>query len=126
MTGERDPLVDDTVIFAGRLRQTKHQEFDHRKEMGLVPSHESFNEKDYVELVLLPGVSHGFLQFSAIYSDAWKHIFRCGRWIEEIFRHHLCTRVRTSHTGPTSSTNANRKLGRRRSTARDGRLYPCW
>ena len=85
MTGERDPLVDDTVIFAGRLRQTKHQEFDHRKEMGLVPSQEVFNEKDHVELVLLPGVSHGFLQFSAIYSDAWKHIFRCGRWIEEIF-----------------------------------------
>ena len=85
LTGERDPLVDDTVIFAGRLRQTKHQVFDQRKEMGLSPSNARFNEKDHVELVLLPGVSHGFLQFTSVYSDGWKHIFRCARWIKEIF-----------------------------------------
>ena len=85
LTGERDPLVDDTVIFAGRLRQTKSQVFEQRKEMGLTPGGEKFNEKDHVELVLLPGVSHGFLQFSAIYSEGWKHIFRCSKWIKEIF-----------------------------------------
>ncbi|CAN9365441.1 unnamed protein product [Alternaria alternata] len=35
LTGERDPLVDDTVIFAGRLRQAKRAEWVAAKELGL-------------------------------------------------------------------------------------------
>ena len=38
LTGERDPLVDDTVIFAGRLRQAHLQKFKERQELGLVLS----------------------------------------------------------------------------------------
>ena len=85
LTGERDPLVDDTVIFAGRLRQAKHQDFVQRKELGLLNSRAEFDEKDHVEVTLIPGISHGFLQFVSIFPGAWKHIFRCSRWIEEIF-----------------------------------------
>ena len=85
LTGERDPLVDDTVIFAGRIRQAKHNDFVQRKELGLIKAKEEFNEKDHVEVTLIPGISHGFLQFVSVFPEGWKHIFRCGRWIEEIF-----------------------------------------
>ncbi|MCJ1418154.1 hypothetical protein MMC32_004499 [Xylographa parallela] len=85
LTGERDPLVDDTVIFAGRLRQAKYNVFVQRKELGLLNKKEVFNEKDHVEVALIPGISHGFVQFVSIFPEGWKHIFRCARWMEEIF-----------------------------------------
>ena len=85
LTGERDPLVDDTVIFAGRLRQAKHNLFIQRKELSLVGLKDEFDEKDHVEVTLIPGISHGFLQFVGIFPEAWKHIFRCSRWIDEVF-----------------------------------------
>ena len=85
MTGERDPLVDDTVLFAGRLRQAKQNLWVLRKEMGLLPSHEPFDEKDHVEVVLIPGISHGFLQMVGVFPEAWKYIYRIARWFEEIF-----------------------------------------
>ncbi|PQE26372.1 hormone-sensitive lipase protein [Rutstroemia sp. NJR-2017a BBW] len=88
LTGERDPLVDDTVIFAGRLRRAKSE--------------------DVAEVVLIPGISHGFLQFVGVFPEGWKYIFRCGKWVEEIFkdverkekregRHHR--RMRTESSG---------------------------
>ena len=85
LTGERDPLVDDTVLFAGRIRQAKLRLFQERKEYGLEKSTSAFDEKDHVEVALIPGISHGFIQFVSIYPDGWKHIFRCARWIQEIF-----------------------------------------
>ena len=85
MTGERDPLVDDTVIFAGRLRKVKEAIFKERKELGLEKSTASFKEKQHVEVVLIPGISHGFIQFSNLFPDSWKHLHRCSGWIQEIF-----------------------------------------
>ena len=85
LTGERDPLVDDTVIFAGRLRQAKHNHFVQRKELGLLNSKDEFDEKDHVEVTLIPGISHGFLQFVSIFPEGWDYIFRCVRWMEEVF-----------------------------------------
>ena len=85
LTGERDPLVDDTVIFAGRLRQAKLHLFRERQEVGLEKSHHEFNEKDHVEVSLIPGISHGFIQFVSIFPEGWKHIFKCATWINEIF-----------------------------------------
>ncbi|KAA6414952.1 MAG: alpha beta-hydrolase [Lasallia pustulata] len=85
LTGERDPLVDDTVIMAGRLRQAKHDHFIHRKEFGLLKSKAEFDEKEHVEVALIPGISHGFLQFVGVFPEAWKHIFRVARWMEEVY-----------------------------------------
>lgn len=85
LTGERDPLVDDTVIFAGRLRQAKLHLFKERQEVGLEKSSAEFKERDHVEVTLVPGISHGFLNFVSIYPEAWKHIFRCANWIGDIF-----------------------------------------
>ncbi|KAH0544859.1 hypothetical protein FGG08_001088 [Glutinoglossum americanum] len=86
LTGERDPLVDDTVIFAGRIRQAKLCVWRQRCELGLESASRGFDERECVEVSLIPGISHGFLQFTSVFPDAWNHIFRCARWIEEIFQ----------------------------------------
>lgn len=85
LTGERDPLVDDTVIFAGRLRQAKRAEFTTGKEMGMEWARGVFREEDWVNVDLVPGISHGFLQFVGVFPEGWKYIFRCAAWIEEAF-----------------------------------------
>jgi acetyl esterase/lipase len=83
LTGERDPLVDDTVIFAGRLRQAAKARWLERVELGIVRG--DFLEESIVEVVLVPGISHGFLQFAGIFPDGWKYIYRCAEWIAHIF-----------------------------------------
>ncbi len=89
LTGERDPLVDDTVIFAGRLRRVKAAmhasrgtRLEYRDEDGRV---EGWSETEVAEMVLLPGVSHGFVQFPSVYPPAWKLIERAAGWVEELF-----------------------------------------
>lgn len=85
LTGERDPLVDDTVIFAGRLRQAKRAEFTTGKEMGMEWARGAFREEDWVNVDLVPGISHGFLQFVGVFPEGWRYIFRAAGWIEEAF-----------------------------------------
>ncbi|KAK3616305.1 hypothetical protein LTR56_026036 [Elasticomyces elasticus] len=85
LTGERDPLVDDTVVFAGRLRQAKEIRWRERKELGLVPEKEEFDESRVVEVVLVPGVSHGFLQFVSVFPEGREYIDQCRRWMKEVF-----------------------------------------
>lgn len=85
LTGERDPLVDDTVFFAGRLRQAKMRVFRERQELGLERGSKEFNEREHVEVTLIPGISHGFVQFVSIFPEGWKHIDRCAGWIQDIF-----------------------------------------
>ncbi|PGH23484.1 hypothetical protein AJ80_02438 [Polytolypa hystricis UAMH7299] len=85
LTGERDPLVDDTVIFAGRIRQAKLHRFRERQELGLEKSTREFDEKAHVEVTLVPGISHGFLQFVSVFPEGWRQIFRCSRWIKGLF-----------------------------------------
>ena len=106
LTGERDPLVDDTVIFAGRLRQSKYNSFVQKKELSLLSKKDHFDERDHVEVALIPGISHGFLQFVGIFPEAWNHVFRCARWIEEVFdaSDGTDTPQRTRQSSPTRST----------------------
>jgi acetyl esterase/lipase len=84
LTGERDPLVDDTVIFAGRLRKVKEKLLRQRL-APRTPNEEDWNDKDAAEVILIPGISHGFLQFPTIYPPAWKLMDRAGGWIKELF-----------------------------------------
>ncbi|KZF19886.1 alpha/beta-hydrolase [Xylona heveae TC161] len=86
LTGERDPLVDDTVIFAGRIRQAKRNVFVERQELGLINQKRVFDELDVVEVLLVPGISHGFMQFVGVFSEGWKYIFKCASWMQESFR----------------------------------------
>ncbi|EAQ84042.1 hypothetical protein CHGG_10446 [Chaetomium globosum CBS 148.51] len=89
LTGERDPLVDDTIIFAGRLRRVKAamlasggQRLEYQDSDALT---EGFDEKAVAEVALIPGISHGFLQFPSVYPPAWKLINQSGGWAEELF-----------------------------------------
>ncbi|PQE17380.1 Hormone-sensitive lipase protein [Rutstroemia sp. NJR-2017a BVV2] len=86
LTGERDPLVDDTVIFAGRLRRAKSEAWERERDEGGIEREAGFDEADVAEVVLIPGISHGFLQFAGVFPEGWKYIFRCGKWVEEIFK----------------------------------------
>jgi len=83
LTGERDPLVDDTVIFAGRIRRAKAAKY--AEQSSDVRLRKEFDDRDVVEVALIPGISHGFLQFVGVYPEGWKYIHRCARWIEHIF-----------------------------------------
>lgn len=85
LTGERDPLVDDTVIFAGRLRQAKRAEWLYAQEMGLPWARGEWREQQWLNVELVPGISHGFLQFVSVYPEGWKFITRCGKWFQEAF-----------------------------------------
>ncbi|KAK4455121.1 hypothetical protein QBC34DRAFT_107969 [Podospora aff. communis PSN243] len=89
LTGERDPLVDDTVVFAGRLRRVKAAQMasggtrlDYQDQDAQT---EGFNEKDVAEVTLIPGISHGFLQFPAVYPPAWGLFDRIAHWFEDVF-----------------------------------------
>ncbi|KAI9824584.1 MAG: hypothetical protein M1832_001674 [Thelocarpon impressellum] len=122
LTGERDPLVDDTVIFAGRLRQAKYNRWQERRELGLETS-KVFEEREHVEVVLVPGISHGFLQFVGVFPEGWKYIFRCARWAEEALsaekapgRHH-----RRAGTGTESSGDEDRPLEMSMSASSQGK-----
>ncbi|GAP83870.1 putative hormone-sensitive lipase [Rosellinia necatrix] len=86
LTGERDPLVDDTVIFAGRLRRVKHACHARREAQGVEGPEDviDFDDKDVTEVVLIPGISHGFMQFPSLYPPAWKLIDRCAQWAEDL------------------------------------------
>ncbi|KAI1329277.1 alpha/beta-hydrolase [Xylariaceae sp. FL0255] len=86
LTGERDPLVDDTVIFAGRLRRAKEAYHSYQKSHSIdgLDDITDFDEKEVAEVVLIPGISHGFTQFPTIYPPAWKLIDRCARWAEDL------------------------------------------
>ena len=85
LTGERDPLVDDTVIFAGRIRQAKLGLYQERKDLSLLEPNVKFADEDHVEVLLIPGISHGFLQFVGVFPEGWNYIFRAARWMLEAF-----------------------------------------
>lgn len=89
LTGERDPLVDDTVIFAGRLRRVKAAQmassgtrYEYRDTDART---EGFDENEVAEVALIPGISHGFLQFPAVYPPAWGLFEKTASWVEECF-----------------------------------------
>ncbi|KAK4135682.1 alpha/beta-hydrolase [Trichocladium antarcticum] len=89
LTGERDPLVDDTVIFAGRLRRVRAAQMasggarlEYRDSDAMT---EGFDEKEVAEVVLIPGISHGFLQFPSVYPPAWGLFEQTAGWIGHVF-----------------------------------------
>ncbi|KAG0172585.1 hypothetical protein DFQ28_004882 [Apophysomyces sp. BC1034] len=69
MCGEKDPFVDDTVIFAGRIRQAKRQ---------------FHSNEDDVRVEFLQGISHAFLQMMAFLPEAPQAARAIGNWIQEM------------------------------------------
>jgi len=123
LTGERDPLVDDTVIMAGRIRRAKHDVWTSRREMHLpfLPGETgtSFRDDDHVTVKLVEGISHGFTQFASLFPEAWGYIFLVGRWYEEAFAG--AEVAAADHTNNTNNTNNYSYNNRHVSQAEDPR-----
>ncbi|KAI5856051.1 Alpha/Beta hydrolase protein [Tricharina praecox] len=83
LTGERDPLVDDTLIFAGRIRAAKQAARQHRRNLGLKPTAQT-ERGDAVEVSLIQGISHGFLQMAALFPQARRELRKCAVWLNRI------------------------------------------
>ncbi|KAG8929826.1 hypothetical protein FRC02_005029 [Tulasnella sp. 418] len=131
--GEKDPFVDDTVIFAGRLREAKRarrreveralgvkvvrEDMDsddpdstarieifsetstsgHESESGPIPIPSKLSERvklllemesDWVEMKIIEGWSHGYLQMLPLMHDVAKAIDSIGRWMTHEFERH--------------------------------------
>jgi hypothetical protein len=83
MCGEKDPLVDDTILIAGRIREAKRHARAHRRGISMVSRDES--DRDWVEMMLIRGVSHGFLQMTAFLKEGRVAVDKIGTWIEDLF-----------------------------------------
>ncbi|KAI8057072.1 Alpha/Beta hydrolase protein [Syncephalis plumigaleata] len=84
---QRDPLVDDSIRFAARIRQAKLQLWKRKQASSAMDSLASFNEDQHVRFKVIEGSSHGFLQLSTLY-PATKTIIRLlGGWLEELLYH---------------------------------------
>jgi len=113
--GEKDPFVDDTVIFAGRVREAKRARKTELDEMlscgGSASSkfgedlrmshvqpgdfHEEMlaererlareSEDDWVQMVLFKDWSHGYLQMMALMKEARAVVDDLSDWIEDAF-----------------------------------------
>ncbi|KAJ6587092.1 Alpha/Beta hydrolase protein [Mycena vulgaris] len=127
--GEKDPLVDDSVIFAGRVREAKRAR---KVELDLAISGKSARfgeslrmsnaegpmdltalkrerdklsmqtEEDWVQLVIWSDWSHGYLQMPSLMSEAKAVIEELAEWIDGTFE-----RYSTS----TGSGSLNRRRG---------------
>ncbi|OZJ03757.1 hypothetical protein BZG36_03058 [Bifiguratus adelaidae] len=71
LCGEKDPFVDDTVLFAARLRQAKRQY--------------NVNENENVEVKIMEGISHAFLQMTALLPEAKDIVNEIGDWMNQAF-----------------------------------------
>ncbi|KNE60078.1 lipase [Allomyces macrogynus ATCC 38327] len=78
--GEKDPLVDDTIIFAGRLRDAKQRAW--RRDSGKPRP----RDQDVAEVTILEGVSHAVLQMSAFLPEALDAISLIHKWFMDTFR----------------------------------------
>ncbi|KAK9467682.1 Alpha/Beta hydrolase protein [Lipomyces arxii] len=85
MCGEVDPLVDDTVIFAGRLREAKRSAVQRMEALAMSKPWDQHNESEFVEVMLIRGISHGFLQIPMLLPEGKAAISRCAAWIQEAF-----------------------------------------
>ncbi|KWU42034.1 alpha/beta-hydrolase, partial [Rhodotorula sp. JG-1b] len=97
--GERDPLVDDTVIFAGKLREAKEarkmdilaREARHGDGLRMSTSGKKRDplldedEDDWVRTSIIAGWSHGYLQMVSLLPAAEKVIAMHADWIVEAF-----------------------------------------
>lgn len=108
--GERDPFVDDTIIFAGKIREAKRarraraesslsQSARHAHGEGLrmttgasgspTPDHIiRETDDDWVSMRIIEGWGHGFMQMSALMREVDSVLVEMADWIDESFEKH--------------------------------------
>ncbi|CAG8511705.1 9227_t:CDS:10 [Ambispora leptoticha] len=97
MCGEKDPLIDDTVIFAGRIREAKRRKrqlADGGKygESFRMSGMSNANFDDIIEVKVLQGVSHAFLQMLALLPETKGAVRVLARWLKASFEEKPATR----------------------------------
>ncbi|KAI9138843.1 Alpha/Beta hydrolase protein, partial [Paraphysoderma sedebokerense] len=89
LVGEKDPLVDDTVVFAGRLREAKKLAWKRRqmdnKFLGANLSN-SPSDTDVAEVAILEGVSHAFMHLMMFLPEAKDSVKIVSGWFNSIFK----------------------------------------
>ncbi|BEJ16068.1 hypothetical protein CspHIS471_0506730 [Cutaneotrichosporon sp. HIS471] len=104
--GERDPFVDDTVIFAGKLREAKRTRRAHAANPGDnksskhgeglrmttgKPNEEPPDhilretDEDWVQMRIIEGWGHGFMQMSSLMREIDPVLVEMADWIDESF-----------------------------------------
>jgi len=100
--GEKDPLVDDTIIFAGRVREAKRQRREElraalakgrgnmdsaelQKLEDELESLEVEDDEDWLQMQIFSGWSHGYLQMPSLMPEAQVAIDDLAIWIEGVF-----------------------------------------
>jgi len=103
--GEKDPFVDDTIIFAGRVREAKRKRKEElrrlisermggsgfRKSESLTKLEDELDkldneeEEDWVQIQIFPDWSHGYLQMPMLMKEATEVIDDLAKWIESAF-----------------------------------------
>ncbi|KAG8701259.1 hypothetical protein FRC08_004196 [Ceratobasidium sp. 394] len=86
--GEKDPFVDDTVVFAGRIREAKRAKREGlRFGEGLRMSRNEAEgaESEWVHLHIYEGWSHGYLQMASLMHEARDAIDDIAGWITDAF-----------------------------------------
>ncbi|KAI7860993.1 Alpha/Beta hydrolase protein [Circinella umbellata] len=81
--GEKDPFVDDTVIFGGRIRKAKHQERRKREENEELPFDPLLDDST-IQVQFLEGMSHAFLQMMTFLPEAHQAVKTIGDWVLEM------------------------------------------
>src|ERR1043165_3321108 len=92
MCGEKDPFVDDTVVFAGRIREAKRRKkqmanggkFGEYLRMSSVnKASKSDDTDDWVEVKILQGISHAFLQIMPFLPESKGAVRAIASWLSE-------------------------------------------
>lgn len=94
--GEKDPICDDTVVMAGRIRQAKlarqmalkkrGARFGEQLRMsGSTMVEEEEDVDDWVQMRIIEGWSHGYLQMSALLPEVKKVISFLAQWSADAF-----------------------------------------
>jgi len=100
--GEKDPLVDDTIIFAGRVREAKRQRREEiRKALAIGRGDMDDTEfqkledelgylglesdEDWLQMQIFSGWSHGYLQMPSLMPEAQVAIDDLAAWIQGVF-----------------------------------------
>ena len=110
--GERDPFVDDTVIFSGRVREAKRSrrreaesktqgqsaKFGETLRMSLAPTKSKEpdhilreNDDDWVQMRIIEGWGHGFMQMASLMKEVDSVLTEMADWIDESFEKALET-----------------------------------
>lgn len=134
--GEKDPLCDDSVVFAGRVREAKlakqaeikrrragadgkahllgeHLRMSHEGDRSGLPYDPIEDEEveDWVQMRIIASVSHGILQMSALFPEA-KHIISfISAWVVDSLEFEK-ERLDEERMGSSQQLHANTKESR--------------